>query len=294
MPDQNSWITLRSAALSAQIDPVGAQLSVLQDAAGRDLLWNGDPTVWSGRAPLLFPIIGELADGRFRLGGHEYRLSRHGFARGKTFEVIQTDGAQATFRLRADDSTLAAYPFQFELDVQFALAGPTLTVTTTVRNLGDASMPASFGYHPGFRWPLPYGQPRDAHYIEFETAEPEPVRRLDAKGLVTPDRLPTPVSGARLTLQDALFAHDALIFDKLRSRSVTYGAAAGPRLRVSFPDSPYLGVWTKPGAPFICIEPWNGMADPVGFSSDFRTKPGIFSVAQRSTRTIEMAVTLLS
>lgn len=294
MPDPNPWISLSSTELRAEVNPLGAQLSSLRDAAGRDLLWSGDPTIWSGRAPLLFPIVGELAGGALRLGAREYHLSRHGFARGTAFEVVAVGAAQATFRLRADESTLAVYPFEFDLSVQFALAGPTLTVTATVRNRGSEAMPASFGYHPGFRWPLPYGQERAAHFIEFATDEPAPVRRLDSKGLLTPQPHPTPVSGRRLTLEDSLFQHDAVIFDQVRSRSVTYGAAEGPRLRVSFPDSPYLGVWMKPGGRFICIEPWHGLADPVGFSGDFTAKPGIFTVAPGAARVIEMAVTLLN
>ena len=94
-------------------------------------------------------------------------------------------------------------------------------------------------------------------------------------------------------LEDALFQNDVIIFDEIRSRSVTYGADEGPRLRVSYPDAPYLGVWTKPRANFICIEPWHGVADPVGFAGDFRAKPGVFIVAPGAALPIQMAITLL-
>jgi len=155
-------------------------------------------------------------------------------------------------------------------------------------------MPASFGYHPGLRWPLPYGHERSAHFIEFATEEPAPIRCLDSAGLVTPEPHPTPVSNKRLVLDDSLFRNDALIFDQVRSRSVTYGAPEGPRIRVSFPDAPYLGIWTKPGAPFICIEPWHGVADPAGFTVDFTAKPGVFKVAPGGVQSMETTLSLIT
>lgn len=295
MTDQpNSWVPVSSTELRAQIDPLGAQLSILRDRNGHDLLWNGDPSVWAGRAPILFPIVGELAGGSYRLGEKTYRLPRHGFARRKMFEVVAGTASSATFRLKADEATLQSYPFRFELDIRFAVSGATLSVTTAVRNVGGENMPASFGYHPGFCWPLPYGRERASHFIEFASEEPAPLRRLDAVGLVAPERYPTPVANRRLVLEDALFQNDALIFDEVRSRSVTYGADDGPRIRVSYPDAPRLGVWTKPGARFICIEPWHGVADPEGFSGEFTEKPGVFTVAPGGVQSIEMTITLLS
>jgi galactose mutarotase-like enzyme len=294
VPDeQNQWLSLSSGDLSVEVDPLGAQLSTLRDRAGRDLLWGGDPSIWAGRAPLLFPIVGALAGGRYRLGSATYPLPRHGFARVKHFEVVDASSGAATLRLRADEGTLQVYPFQFELDVRFALDGPTLSVTTSVRNLGADDMPASVGFHPGFRWPLPFGGARSSHFIEFAMDEPDPVRRLNAAGLLTPEPHPTPISHRRLTLADELFQDDVIIFDRIQSRHVTYGADEGPRIRVSYPDAPYLGIWTKPRAPFICIEPWHGVADPEGFAGDFRTKPGVFTVAAGSALSTQLIVTLL-
>ncbi len=293
MPDQQTWIALSSPELRAQIDPLGAQLSLLGDRDGRDLLWNGDPAVWTGRAPVLFPIVGELAGGQYRVAGKTYRLPRHGFARAKMFEVVAATQTTALFRLKADESTLSVYPFLFEFDVRFAITGPTLSVTLSVRNIGAELLAASVGYHPAFRWPLPYGRERAAHFIEFASDEPAPIRRLNATGLLDPQTQPTPVANRRLTLADALFEKDAVIFDQLRSRSVTYGAGDGPRIRVDFPDAPYLGVWTKPGAPFICIEPWHGIADPDGFTGEFTTKPGVFTVAPGSVSVMETRITLV-
>ena len=294
MPDERSnWATLSSGGLSAEINPIGAQLSTLRDPAGRDLLWDGDPAIWNGRAPLLFPIVGALAGGAYRLGPKSYPLPRHGFARGKRFDVVESTPAAAMLRLKADQDSFKVYPFRFELEIRFALDGPTLSVTTWIRNANGADMPASFGYHPAFRWPLPYGQQRSAHAIEFASDEPSPVRRLDAAGLLMPERFPTPVVNRRLALQDDLFQNDAIIFDDLRSRAVTYGAADGPRLRLNFPDAPYLGVWSKPQANFVCNEPWHGVADPQGYAGNFSAKPGIFMVAPGASMAAKLAITLL-
>jgi galactose mutarotase-like enzyme len=265
----------------------------LKDRDSRELLWDGDPKVWAGRAPLLFPIVGVLAGGTYRLGPKSYSLSRHGFARDKDFSVENRNSSSASLRLQADASTQQVYPFQFELDVRYELFGATLSVTTAVRNLGGTDMPGSFGYHPGFRWPLPFGPPRAAHFIEFETDEPDDVRRIDAAGLLTPVRHPTPIENRRLDLNDALFRDDVLILDRVRSRSVIYGGREGARLRIGFPDTTYLGLWTKPGAPFICIEPWHGITDLQGFAGELSQKPGIFILKPAAVLVAKMDITLL-
>jgi galactose mutarotase-like enzyme len=294
MADDNAWLTVSSSELTAQINPFGAQLSTLLDPSSRDLLWDGNPAFWNGRAPLLFPIVGSLAGGVYRVAGRTYALSRHGFARDKRFEVLSASPAEALLRLKADDETLRVYPFHFQLQVRFEIKASTLLVTTSVRNDGDAPMPASFGYHPAFRWPLPYGAARALHAIEFDLEEPDPIRRLDAAGLVMPIQYPTPIRARRLLLDDELFKDDVVIFAAIRSQGLRYGAGTGPGLALQFPDTPYLGLWSKPGAPFICIEPWHGMADPVGFTGDFTEKPGVFTVSPGAHRELTMQVTLTS
>jgi galactose mutarotase-like enzyme len=291
--DRSDWITIRSTGLSATINPLGAQLSMLRDAADRELQWQGDPAVWVGRAPLLFPIVGMLVNGQYRTGGRSFALPRHGFARGRRFALGAAGPSSATFRLTADAQSLSVYPFQFELDVDFAVEDASLAVTSWIRNRGERDMPASLGYHPAFAWPLPYGENRAAHFIEFEDQEPAPIRRLDGNGLLLPQRFATPVANARLTLRDDLFAADALIFDQLVSRSVTYGSDVGPRIAVSFPGVPYLGIWSKPGANFICIEPWHGVTDPQGFNGELQDKPGSLIVAPGEAVAVGMTITLL-
>ena len=152
-------LRIASDALAAEISELGAELRTLTDAQSRDLLWDGDPAFWTGRAPLLFPIVGELAGGAYRLDGRGYPMPKHGFARRSTFVVVAHAHDRITLRLDASDATRTIYPFDFRLDVSYAITGATLTLTAVVSNLGEAALPASFGFHPAFRWPLPYGEP---------------------------------------------------------------------------------------------------------------------------------------
>ncbi|MBN8809233.1 MAG: aldose 1-epimerase family protein [Sphingomonas sp.] len=283
-------ITIGTDALTAAINPFGAELTSLRDAEGRELMTSADPAYWTGHAPILFPIVGQLNDDTLRVDGRPYAMKKHGFARRSTFAVVDHAADRATFRLQADDETRAQYPFDFTLDLAFALAGATLSVTATIANPGDVPLPASFGFHPAFAWPLPYGRPRADHRIVFASDEPGEIVVL-ADGLFARTR-PSPLDGRTLHLADALFADDALIWNPVAAQSVTYGASDGPSLRVDFPDTPDLGIWTKPGAAFVCIEPWHGHADPVGFTGDFRTKPGVFEVAPGDRKTCRVAITL--
>ena len=287
-------VTLRSDALTASIDPLGAELWSLRDAEGRELMTDADPAFWSGHAPLLFPIVGALAGDQYRLGERHFAMPRHGFARRSQFALVEAEAGRALFRLEASEATRAVYPFDFRLDMAFALTGTTLAMTAAVSNRGDAPMPFSFGYHPAFAWPLPYGGAAEDHRIVFERAESAPIRRLDrATGLVAPEPQPSPVEGNIYAPTYADFEADALIWDRLESRSLTYGVPGQPRLRIDFPDMPMLGIWQKPGARFLCIEPWAGIADPLGFTGDFADKPGIMTLAPGAQQRLRMDVTLL-
>lgn len=252
-------VTIASAGLRAQINPFGAELWRVQDAHGRDLLWDGDPAWWTGRAPLLFPIIGRLPDDRFEHKGRVYDLPKHGLARRGLFEVVARAPARATFRLAASEASRAVYPFDFVLEVEFAVDGPDLSMTATVRNAGAETMPATFGYHPAFRWPLPDGGARGGHAIHFVEPEAGPLRRLGGDGLLAADRRVSPVEGRKLALRDDLFVDDAVILQSIAGRSLRYAGEGGPALDISWRGLPHLGVWTKPGAPYVCIEPWRSL-----------------------------------
>jgi len=286
-------ITLRSEGLTARINPVGAELWSLTDANGGEYMTDADPAFWTGHAPVLFPIVGMVRDGGYRLDGREYAIPKHSVARGALFEVVAQSAASATLRLTDSPATRAAYPFAFRLDLAFAIEGMTLVMTAAVTNPGAMPMPFSFGFHPAFAWPLPGGAAKGAHRLVFEHDEPAPVRRIDpASGLVLADPLPTPVVGRELFPKSALFEPDALIWDRLSSRAASFGAEGGAWLELAWPDCPMLGVWQKPGAAYLCIEPWAGIADPVGFEGDFRGKPAIMELPPGESHGFRMDVTV--
>jgi galactose mutarotase-like enzyme len=284
-------VSITSGSLGATISSLGAELQRLHTSSGVELLWDGNPAFWAGRSPLLFPIVGNAKNDRITVGGKTYPLSRHGFARTSTFELVEAQPSRCLWRLRPNEETRARYPFAFRLDVTYAVEGSRLTMSATVANEGDSPMPASFGFHPAFRWPLQPGLPREQHEVRFEKPEPAPIRRPTADGLLS-EPAPSPVDGNRLALADLLFTKGALVWDRLQSRSLTYAAPSGPSLRLDFPDMPHLGIWMIPGAGYVCLEPWQGFASPAGFDGELSEKPGIVSIAPGSRRTFVLSVTV--
>ena len=148
-------VSISDSTLSAQISPLGAELVRLQDGNGLDLLWDGDPAFWTGRSPLLFPIVGETRGNRIRVAGASYGMGRHGFARTSTFALVASGPSHCTWRLEANGETRRQYPFEFRLDVTYRVEAATLHMSAEVTNPGDGIMPAAFGFHPALRWPLP-------------------------------------------------------------------------------------------------------------------------------------------
>jgi galactose mutarotase-like enzyme len=284
-------ISINGSDLRAAISPLGAELISLQDTKGADYLWNGDPSWWPSHAPNLFPIVGEVSDGALTVEGRSYPIGRHGFARRSTFEVVESEVATCRFRLCTSDQTRAQYPFEFALEVDYEILERQLHIRAKVKNLGYGMMPVSMGFHPAFRWPLTTGVPKEAYAIHFDQVEDRPIRYL-ANGLLALDTMPSPVRGKRLGLRDDLFAHDALIFDQLKSRRVTYGASAGRSIDVLFNGMPHLGIWSKPGAGFVCIEPWQGFASPEDFHGELRDKPGMILVSSGTSKHFEIIIEL--
>lgn len=286
-------IAIASDGLTARINPFGAELWSLTDAAGREYMTDADPAFWSGRAPLLFPIVGALAEYRLQVDGQSHAMPQHGFARRSAFTLVEQAADRAVFRLEDNAETRAAYPFAFALEMAFTLSGMTLEMAATVHNTGDMALPFSFGFHPAFAWPLPGGGAKADHRIVFECAEPQPIRRINkTTGLLLPEGAPTPVAGQDIALDPELFTADAMIWTDLASRRLSYGAEGGAWLDVAFPDTAMLGLWQVPGARYVCIEPWAGHADPVGFAGDFSEKPGIVTLRPGEARSFRMDVTV--
>lgn len=284
--------TLASPDLSVTISPLGAELQSVTDPRGGQWLWDGDARWWAGRAPILFPTVGALAGGLARFDGRAFPMAQHGFARRRTFMLVENTGTAVTFRLEDDGASREIYPFAFRLDVSHRLDGATLETVATITNRGDMPMPAGLGYHPALRWPLPHtgGGSRFDHIVRFDADEPEPIRSVVEGGLLGVSQ-PTPVREDELVLHDSLFERDALVFDRPNSRGLWFGVAGEPGVRVDFAAMPFLGIWTKPGAGYLCIEPWHGHADDEGFSGEFAEKPGIVTLAPGESRDFAMAMT---
>ena len=282
-------LTISNRDIRASISSLGAELVRLQDGSGANYLWNGDPAWWTGRSPILFPIVGEVKSGKLKVDGKTFAMARHGFARVSAFEVILRETSHCAFRLRPNEETRAQYPFEFELRLDYEVVGRTLSIRASITNAGPDLMPASFGFHPAFRWPLARDLPKTAYSITFDRPEVGLVER-PVDGLLSGTPRPSPVVGRRLALEDSLFEDGALIFDRLESRRVVYGAATGPRIAVAFDAMPNLGIWTRPGAGFVCIEPWQGYASPPDFDGELRDKPGMLSIEPGAMRQLEMRI----
>ena len=172
----------------------------------------------------------------------------------------------------------------------YTIEDAALTVAFDITNPGDENLPASIGAHPAFNWPLLPGLAKEAYALNFSNEEPAPIRRL-AGGLMRAEPEPSPVRGKTLPLSERLFDDDAVIFDRLASRSVRYAADRGPSIEISWQGLPELGVWSKPGgAAFLCIEPWHGFASPSEFDGEFSDKPGVMLLAPREKRTVSYRI----
>nr|WP_320132539.1 aldose 1-epimerase family protein [uncultured Holophaga sp.] len=275
--------TLQNLFLRLSLKARGAEMVRLQTLSGVDVLWDGDPKVWPRHAPTLFPIVGSLKDDTHLHNGERYYMSRHGFARDMDWRLVKLSRERATFVLKDNPASLAQYPFPFELRVTYRLLDQAVRVIYEVINPGSAPLPASLGAHPALRWPLLPGLPKDRHTIRFELPEAEPVLRLRS-GLLDPSPRPTPVKDRILQLADELFREDALIFTRLRSHKLRYEAPGSPVVEVAWDGFPQLGLWSKPGADFLCIEPWHGVSSPIGFVGELSQKPGSFLIPPGETR----------
>ncbi len=273
--------SFRSGSLSATVKAHGAELCSLR-SGGTEFLWQAGPE-WPRHAPLLFPIVGRLANDELRHQGKTYRMTQHGFARDSRFVWAERGESRCTLVLEDNETTRALYPFAFRLTAAYAIDESGLDLTLTIANTGKETLPASIGGHPAFNWPLRPGAAKESYALTFANAESSPIRRLEA-GLLRTAPEPSPVKGSSLPLSDSLFVDDAVIFDRIESDSVRYAAAndasTGPWLKMSWRGFRELGVWSKPsGAPFLCIEPWRGYASPAGFQGEFSDKPGLMHIA---------------
>lgn len=263
--------------LTAEINDAGAELhSLFNKENGVEYLWQGNPDVWYGQSPVLFPIIGRLLDDKYRYNGKEYIMQKHGFARKRTFDVVSCERNEAVFVLRSDDSTREMYPFEFELFVKFELLGKMLQATHTVVNKTDGEMYFSIGGHPGFNCEI-------GDYLEFDKKETLDTETIDAESIRIPEKTPVLRDEKKIVITEDIFKKDALILSGIRSNAVTLRSDKHSRaVRFTFGDVPFLGIWAKPGAPYVCIEPWCGVNDNRDKKDDISEKEGIIRLPKGS------------
>ncbi|WP_439373663.1 aldose 1-epimerase family protein [Bradyrhizobium sp. DASA03120] len=289
--------TIRSSGLTATIKAQGAEMCSLRSDAGVEFVWQAEP-VWPRHAPLLFPIVGRLANDELRHKGKTYRMTQHGFARDSRFQWAQRGESRCVLVLEDNETTRALYPFAFRLTAIYTIDETGLDLSLTVANTGEETLPASLGGHPAFNWPLRPGVPKEGYALTFPKAESSPIHRLDG-GLLREAAEPTPVRGTVLPLSDSLFVDDAIIFDRIESTAVRFaageGAPSAPWLEMSWQGFRELGVWSKPsGAPFLCIEPWRGHASPAGFDGEFSDKPGLMHIAPGAEERLSFRIEVAS
>jgi galactose mutarotase-like enzyme len=271
-----SDIDLACGAAHATISVAGAEARSWRFAC-RDLLWPGDPAIWADVSPILYPVVGWTRDG-VRVGGRPYALGLHGFARFETFAVETAHADFVRLVLRDNERTRAVYPFAFSFAVEYRLSEDALGMALEVANPGSEPAPYACGLHPGFRWPL--GEKgRDGAFVRFEKAESSEVPAIAPGGLVRAATKSVPLNGRDLPLGDALFANDAVCFLDCASRSLAFHDASGASIAMEFPDFQHAALWTRPGAPFICLEAWTGYSDPDGFEGDLFDKPSMLVLA---------------
>ena len=267
---------LENEHLAATIAPHGGELQSLIHRE-REYLWQGDARYWVRRAPVLFPIVGKLKNGRYHYHGHEYTLPQHGFARDQDFHLVEHDEHHLTYRLEDSGESGEHYPFAFIFDLSYTLRGDTLRVGWHVHNPAEQELLFSIGGHPAFNLPLADGDRFSDHTITLDSPGIAQLGWQD--GLLDPAPRPADTSFA---LDYAQFADDALIYHTPGATRITLrGKTPAPVLTVSYSELPYLGLWTPAGkeAPFLCIEPWAGVMDSATHDGNLESKLGIQRLA---------------
>lgn len=289
--------TLENAFLGVTVSDQGAEvLSIVGKKSGTEYLWQGDPEFWASRAPILFPVCGRQTEGKYFWQGKTYEMPIHGFARHSLFTPVETCETQITLELCDNAQTRAQYPFAFRLRMTYALEDSTLHTRFEVCNTGSTELPFAVGGHPGFRVPFAPGERFEDYYLEFGCVK-------DAKKLVfsptcydTGTTEPFPLQeGKRLPLRHDLFDNDAIFLTDM-CRQVSLRSTKHDRaVTLRYKDFSYVGFWHRPetAAPYVCIEPWNGLPAMDGKVDDLATKRSMTRLAPGKSATSAFEITVI-
>ena len=271
---------IKNSFIRVKINSFGAELNSLQKC-GEELeyIWQGDSKYWNRHSPILFPIVGRLKNDSYIYKNQKYNMTQHGFARDKEFEVIKNEVDFIEFRLKSDEKTLEIYPFAFELYLSYKLEKSKLIVSYKVINKSDDKMLFSIGAHPAFNWTLKEDEKKEDYFIEFEDLKQTKRYFLNDLGLLY-KKEDLKIIDNKIPLNEKLFKNDALVFNDVNIKIITLKNSNNENfVKLNFKNFPYLGIWSKPsGSPFICIEPWFGIADDENSIQNFEEKKGLISL----------------
>lgn len=281
----NQAVTLQNNQLKIAINKTGAELCGISSTKnGTQFMWNADPNIWANYAPNLFPAVGMLKDETYYFEGNKYQLSKHGFIRNNSnFQIVEESDKSVTLRLTFDENSLKIYPFKVEYYVIYHLNRNKLNITYKVVNLDSKPIYFSVGGHPAFKCPVFENEVYDDYQLVFDLEENSETHLLNLQsGLVT-DKTETVFDTSKtIQLHHDLFNRDALIFKDLKSRKVSLNSRIhGNILTLHYKDFPFLGLWAKPNANYVCIEPWLGIADSEHTNQQLVEKEGIIKLDEQ-------------
>lgn len=276
---------LISNQFEVQITSVGAEICSFKNTqSGKEYIWQGDPKIWGSHAPVLFPIVGGLKNDTYFFENKTYQLPRHGFIRrNEHMEVITQNTRQLVLQLKSSGHTKQVYPFDFVFEISFELLSNQLMINHRILNTGDQDMYFSLGAHPAFNCPLDENKKYEDYHLEFEQTESLKTWNLDENGQIKEEGDQIMEASKTIALHPHLFDQDALIFKSLKSKRVSLFEQEKELIRVDFEDFKSLGIWAKPGAPFVCIEPWLGYADSFSHNQQLKDKEGIIRLEEAKT-----------
>ncbi len=295
-------LQLENSLIVAEISLHGAELTSLRRKdSGQELIWTAGKEYWARHAPMLFPIVGKVWNGRYRVGDRTYSLPQHGFARDMDFTVLCHDGESAVLALESNPDTLKSYPYPFRIEATYRLTGSELSVEWRIKNPGPQPMFYQIGAHPGFNY-RDFSQDDPIHgFLRLIQAD-EPVSRLII-GELTPDgyRADTASmleldSDAMLPITRSLFSHDALVIEEHQiDQVILYDKDCNPYIAVRTDDASVWGLWSPPGkdAPFVCIEPWMGRCDYAGYEGDISGRDYINELAPGKSSAFRYVISVI-
>lgn len=274
---------LKNEILSVDISSLGAEaVDVRRTDLDCAYLWGGDATYWGSHAPVLFPMICAAVNGQITVDGQKYPLGNHGFARKMEFELVDVTETRAEYRLAAHEKSLAMYPYHFQLTVVYTVVENRLETEYIVQNTDSREIHFQIGTHPGFNCPLESGASFEDYHLSFELPENLEREFLNAANVRIPGKSVSMGTGVTaLPLSHDLFAEGALVFGQFKSSQVTLKSDRFARqVTVRFENMHQMGFWQPKGAPFICIEPWRGLAEPDGYAGEFKDKTAVVHLPQ--------------